>query len=193
MASHTYTTVPGRIPELMEKIRSVGIPDRVTRTWLQLIGFKSSNDRTLINVLKFIGFINERGNPTDTWRRYRGADHALVLAESIRNSYSEIFQTFEAPSRLSTNELKDFFRVETGSAEGTVSKMVDTFKALCQVADFRSTPIEGPLREKSEETGLRISRDGKNVSVNINVNLPVTEDEAVYERIFSALKKHLLD
>jgi len=194
MASHPYTTVPGRIAEFMEKIRSVGIPERVTRNWLQLIGFKSSNDRTLINVLKYIGFTNERANPTDLWRRYRGSDHALVLADAMRDSYQGIFQTFEAPCRLTTNELKDYFRVETGSAEGTVAKMVDTFKALCQIADFKIAKTKPQQAVTAPESSYVESSSGKRpVSIHIELELPVTDDEEVYARIFRAIKKHLLN
>jgi len=194
MASHPYTTVPGRIAELMEKIRTVGIPEKVTGNWLKLIGLKSSNDRTLINVLKYIGFVNGRGEPSDIWRRYRGSDHAIVLAEALKESYSVIFQTFESPCRLSTNELKDFFRVDTGAAEGTVSKMVDSFKALCGLSDFRNEKVILTTKTSSSPSQAIVGKSGQRpVSIHIELELPVSDDEEVYERIFRAMKKYLLD
>jgi hypothetical protein len=64
MADFTYTTVPGKIKQLLTKIREVGVPQKVTVQWLKTVGFKSSNDTSLIGVLKFIGFIDASGVPT---------------------------------------------------------------------------------------------------------------------------------
>lgn len=43
-----YTTVPGKIPELLSKIKQTGVPPKVTNAWLKTIGFTSSNDGSLI-------------------------------------------------------------------------------------------------------------------------------------------------
>jgi len=48
MADFTYTTVPGKIKQLLAKIREVGVPQKVTVQWLKTVGFKSSNDASLI-------------------------------------------------------------------------------------------------------------------------------------------------
>jgi len=60
MPEYAYTTVTGKIKPLLEKIRTVGVPPKVTEAWLKSLGFKSTNDRTLIGVLKFIGVISRR-------------------------------------------------------------------------------------------------------------------------------------
>jgi len=198
MAVHPYTTVPGRIKNLMEKIRTVGVPERANRNWLMLIGFKSSNDRTMLSILKHIGFLNAGGQPTDSWRAYRGPNHGVILADALRDAYKGIFETFEEPWKLSTNELKDYFAVDTGSAEGTVSKMVDTFKSLCSVAEFKRSAASKPpslIAENAGTNGLQIplSQQGKSVNININVELPITDDDEVYRRIFKALKDYLID
>jgi len=185
--TYPYTTVPGRIRELLEKMRSVGVPEKASAGWLPLIGFKASNDRTMLGVLKFIGFIGPGGKPSDLWRQYRGPDHENVLANALREAYPSLFQTYESPCSLTANELRDFFSVQTGAAKGTISKMVDTFKALCSMAAFsKSLPVA-----EIRQTPSAIS--GRSVNVNINIELPVTDDEKVYERIFKALKEHLLD
>ncbi len=198
MPVHPYTTVPGRIKSLMEKIRSVGVPERANRNWLMLIGFKSSNDRTMLSMLKFIEFVNAGGQPTDAWRAYRGPNHGEVLAEALRQAYKGIFETFEEPWKLTTNELRDYFAVETGAAEGTVSKMVDTFKSLCSVAEFRqstASTLPSLIAEHTRTNGLQIpvQQQGKSVNININVELPITDDEEVYRKIFKALKDYLID
>lgn len=39
MADFIYTTVPGKIKELLQKIREVGVPPKVTVQWLKTVGF----------------------------------------------------------------------------------------------------------------------------------------------------------
>lgn len=71
MADFTYTTVPGKIKALLAKIREMGVPQKVTVQWLKTVGFKSSNDASLIGVLKFIGLTDSSGVPTSKWTQYR--------------------------------------------------------------------------------------------------------------------------
>jgi hypothetical protein len=84
MGEFTYTTVPGKIKPLLDKLRQVGTPPKATAQWLKTIGFTSSNDSTLLGVLKTIGLIDSSGVPTGRWSNYRGANHKKVLAEAIR-------------------------------------------------------------------------------------------------------------
>lgn len=64
MAEVAASGVPGKIPTLFAKIREVGIPDKATVEWLKTLGLKSSNDRTLIPVLRQVDFISADGKPT---------------------------------------------------------------------------------------------------------------------------------
>jgi hypothetical protein len=202
MPDYPYTTVPGRIRAFLETIRSASVPDKANRAWLPKIGFNSSNDRTLLSVLKFIGFINERGNPTDRWKEYRRANHAEVLGEAVRDAYNSLFIVYDDAGSRSTNELKDFFRAETESAEGTVSKMVDTFNALCRMSSFAPGKASAFEAIQDEKFSLQLKDVGhaakskrfpsdRNITININLNLPATGDEEIYAKIFRALKEHL--
>jgi uncharacterized protein DUF5343 len=61
MADFPYTTVPGKIKDVLAKIRDVGVPPKVHVRWLKSVGFTSSNDATLIGVLKYVGLIDSGG------------------------------------------------------------------------------------------------------------------------------------
>jgi hypothetical protein len=65
MGDYPYTTVPGKIVPLFEKIRELGVPTRVDKKWLESIGFTGSNDYTLLRALRYIGFIDKSGIPTE--------------------------------------------------------------------------------------------------------------------------------
>ena len=79
MVVFAYTTVAGKIKQLLHKIRTVGVPPKATGAWLKTVGFSGSNDATLLGVLKYIGFLDASNIPTPTWSAYRGANHRRVL------------------------------------------------------------------------------------------------------------------
>jgi hypothetical protein len=98
MPDYAYTTVTGKIKLLFDKIRTVGVPQKVTQAWLKTLGFTSSNDATLIGVLKFIGLIDQSGIPTTRWSSFRGATHKVVLGEAIRQGYATCMRCI--PTRI---------------------------------------------------------------------------------------------
>src|SRR5438874_1165391 len=94
MGEFQYSTVPGKIGPLFHKLRSVGVPAKATVQWLKAIGFTSSNDPSLLSILKAAGFADSTGVPTATWREYRGADHKQVMARALRGGYRELFEVY---------------------------------------------------------------------------------------------------
>jgi hypothetical protein len=50
-----YINNVGNLTKFLDSIRTAGVPDRVTLEFLKTLGFKSTNDRPIISVLKGIG------------------------------------------------------------------------------------------------------------------------------------------
>ena len=94
MGDFAYTTVPGKIKPLLEKVRQVGIPSKATVQWLKTVGFKSSNDAGLIGILKVAGLVDPSGVPTSIWSSYRGSHHKKVLGDALRTGYAELFAVY---------------------------------------------------------------------------------------------------
>lgn len=84
MAEIPYTTVPGKIGNLLKRMRDTRVPGKANATWLASIGMKSSNDRSMLTVLKALGFIDNLGIPTEKWKHYRGADYKVLLAAALK-------------------------------------------------------------------------------------------------------------
>lgn len=96
----------------------------------------------------------------------------------------------------------------TGSeANGQVPKLTfATLKALKSYADFEGTRLqndvtaqgietasETPVHATTQPVGGRVNGAvGLNLSYTINLNLPATSDQAVFNAIFRSLKEHLL-
>jgi len=73
---------------------------------------------------------------------------------------------------------------------------VRTFKNLCELADFGAMAVEGHVATPIARAGEKVSEiplGTKPVTLNINIQLqlPATEDVTIYEALFSALKKNL--
>lgn len=149
MTDYRSTNVVGKLPSLLEKIRDVGVPKKVTISWLETIGFKSSNDRTLISPLKQIGFVDESGVPTDRWTQYRGSEYKTVLAASIKEGYAELFDLYPKAETIGKEGLQDFFRAQTSASADAVARITSTFLALVSCADFSNSLRSEPVTSQS--------------------------------------------
>lgn len=201
MAEFPYTTNSAKIKPLFEKVKTSGRPTKVTLKTLKAWGFKSTNDHPLLAILKYIGFVDSSGVPTPKWSSYRsGKTGQAVLAQAIRSSYPELFQLYPDANQKDNEALQDFFSTHTTSVgSSTLNYIVSTFRALCDIADFKSITTDTSLDEQSTSnakgpaSATEISRTaGFVVNVNIQLTLPATENASIYENLFSAMKKHLL-
>jgi hypothetical protein len=48
-AEFPYITNPANLRKFLEKIRTLGVPDKVSIAYLASLGFKSTNDRPIIS------------------------------------------------------------------------------------------------------------------------------------------------
>ena len=178
------------------------------KKFLEDLGFKSSNDRLYINLFKALGLLDESGSPTE--RYYRFLDQGIykeVLAEGIREAYEDLFNININAQSLSTDEVKNKLRTLTQGqkTEKVISLMAMTFSALCSIADWNEKenktkiveiqtkeevksqepkPVEEKIISNSKKEKLELHYD-------IQIHLPETRDESVYDAIFSSMKKHL--
>jgi hypothetical protein len=203
MAEYTYTTVPGKIPVLLNKLRGVGIPQKVSIQWLKTIGFTSSNDSTLIGVLKQIGLVDASAIPTTTWTQYRGNSYKKVLGRAIREGYADLFAVYSDAQSRSTAELEHVFSTSSPAGKQVIAKTVSTFKALADSAEFEST-FE-PVSVDSEHTPLhrpvgsaaipavpaRGGAGSPSVHIDIQIHIAPEASTDQIEQIFKSMAKHL--
>jgi hypothetical protein len=209
MADFIYTNVSGKIEALFAKIRDVGKPPKVTRKWLESAGFKSKNDRTLVPMLKGLGFIDDAGQPTDVWALYRGKQARAAMADAVRSAYPAFFDMYDDAHRRDAAELTDIVMGSSEFSATTAGFVAATFLKLCDLADFaapqaagesdpavgNAPPVEAPTARELSEGASSNVHAGRGLSVNINlqITLPETTNEEVYEKLFAAMKKHILE
>jgi len=198
MSEPPYTPLHGKIKEYLEKIREVGVPEKVNRGWLRSVGFRSGNDTYMIKVWKHIGFLDQSNVPTELWRSYRVPTQSeAVLAQAIQSGYSGLFRLYEDAYRKDREAIYAYFSSQTEKAESTINLMVKTFSSLCDLANFEALPeAAAPVTERVREEELPPTiarRIGlPQIHINIQLHLPETSDQAVYDNLFKSLKKHLL-
>ena len=205
MESFPYTTTPGKLTALLEKMRKTGVPPKVTQKWLESIGFKTKNDRNMLPLLADLGFVDSGRKPTSLWSQYRGAQHGSILANAIRDQYSDLLRLHTRAWDCTDEELEDYFRPYSKHGDRIVKLMRGTFKALCKVADFDgSTPhVAGKSHTRSVDGKKKVGRSVATVTsspaphitlnVNVQLSLPESTDDQVYISLFKAMREHLLD
>jgi hypothetical protein len=201
-ADFPYLTNPANLRKFLEKIRTVGVPEKVSIVYLKSLGFKSTNDRPIIAILKFLNFIDSSGVPKSLWQQYRPKETAgAVLASAIRTAYSDLFSTYSDADRKDNEALRNYFSTHTKVGEATLNLVVRTFKALCESADFaaESPDIDKTnttIPENSKHSSVTLTsklkpQTGPAININIQLQLQATEDAKVYDNFFAAMKKHL--
>lgn len=209
---NSYMTSTKNLPQILGAIQKAGVPPKFTYDFLKKLGFPSSNDRPIIPILKAMRFLDEGGVPLDRYRRYRDVPNArAVLADGLREAYSDVFAVDQQAQDLDTEALKGIFARISGKSDRVCEEMAATFKALSGFADWEAspTPDEPPAiepEEGAEETPLTPdpSANGNrtppptpdrtlgrlNLHHDIHIHLPITDEIAVYDAIFRALRQN---
>ncbi len=203
-----YLASPNSIKNALEKIRSAATPERVTGDFVSTkLQIKGGTGAAIPPYLKKIGFVGSDGAPTDIYRRFRNhATSGSATAESVKIGYRELAQANEYFFELNDKDLLALIIQVTGvESDNSVAKLtLSTFKALKGFADFEAKSVTEDIglntSISSETTSTPRSsfpvqpesRVGLNLSYTINLNLPATSDQAVFNAIFRSLKEHIL-
>lgn len=207
-ANLPYVASPGSIKTALEKIRSAATPERVTKDFVTtVLQIKGGTGGNLPPFLKRIGFVGSDGAPTDLYRRFRNpATGGAAVADAIRLGYKDLLQANEYFYRLSDKDLQALIVQVTGvEADSRAAQLtLSSIKALKAFADFDAVePATEPPeqastidpRPRTQDLPVQQGRNGQvglNLSYTINLNLPATADQAVFNAIFRSLKEHLL-
>lgn len=200
MAEFCYTTVPGKIKTLLSKIRDVGVPNKVTVAWLKTVGFTSSNDASLIGVLKQIGFVDQGGVPTKRWNLYRGANHKAVLGEAIRQGYADLFDVYPDAHERAQTDLSHVISQSSSGGKQVITKTISTFKSLTELAEFSSTadlPDNRPVVEGSQSQTPDLPRPAKDdpsrPSVHIDIQVHISPEASLeqIDKVFESMARHI--
>ncbi len=208
-ANLPYVPSPGSIKTALEKIRTAATPPRVTKDFVAtVLQIKGGTGGYIPPFLKRIGFVASDGTPTDFYRRFRNpATGGAAMADAIRVGYKDLLQANEYFYRLSDKDLLALIVQVTGvEADNRAAVLTQSaIRVLKTFADFEAAAapdakthepvVEVPTRTIQLPPTAPAPAPGKmglNLSYTINLNLPATADQAVFNAIFRSLKEHLL-
>ncbi|MBU1224125.1 MAG: DUF5343 domain-containing protein [Gammaproteobacteria bacterium] len=211
----SYTIKTGSIQAYFDAMLDAQPPERFSVKFLENLGFTSTNDRLFIGILKDLGFLNRDGTPQQRYFDFLDRTRsAQVLADGIREAYADLFAVNTKANEFTVQDAKNKLRTlysgkKTDLVIGNIAK---TFRALCDYADFSGAPAtrqerrpaeveqieepheerEPPPRHPHEEAlppsgKIRVS----GLQYHINIVLPETRDQAVFDAIFKSLRDHL--
>jgi hypothetical protein len=208
MANLPYVSSSNSLKTAFDKIRTAATPPRVTTDFVNtVLQIKGGTGGAITPFLKRVGFVASDGTPTELYKRFRNpVSGGPAMAEAILHGYALLAKANENFYRLSDQELFALIVQVTGvDANNAAAKMtLACLKVLKTFADFESTDsaptaIDRPNGDEPIGQAISISppqvssgRVGLNLSYTINLNLPATADQAVFNAIFRSLKEHLL-
>jgi hypothetical protein len=202
-----YVNQPGSIVKILEKVRHAQTPERFTTDFLETkLGFRGGNYRQFMPLAKKLGFLGSDGRPTDTYRQFRNdATSGAAMAQALRLGYRELFERNEYAHSLSKEQFKGLVVEVTGLASDSrvVQLVCQTFEGLKKLADF---DVALPKGEQAAAPGEPAPGGGSsekppraqdsdislNLAYTINLVLPKSDDPAVFNAIFRALRDNLL-
>lgn len=207
----SYLVSVKNVSAFFDSLTTAKAPSAFTQKFIEGLGFKSTNDRLYIGVLKGLGFLDTNAIPTERYFKFLdGTISKKILAESIEDAYGDLFDVHKKAYELSTVDVKNKLRTLTLGkySEKVVSLMATTFKALSAYAEWGDIKKESPTPPKVEQTETDGSKKESptpppevelpklgttpQFHYNIQVHLPESRDESVYDAIFKSLRRHLL-
>ena len=208
MLTNRYLPSVGNLPSIMVKVVEGSAPEKFTQAHLKGIGFRSSNDRAVIPLLKSLGFLASDGTPTERYHDYRDQSRSrAVMGEALLEAYQDLFTINENPTSADRDAIRGKFKSTHNCSDALAEFQARTFFALLALADLDAARV-GTVQVVPTETSQATTQvddpaatavspvppkpTSLRLRYNIEVHLPSTKDVDVYNAIFKALRAHLL-
>jgi len=206
-----YLNSVSKVQAIMAKIIAGTAPEKFTTEHLKTIGFGASNDRTMVPLLKDLGFISADAIPTQRYHDYRNSARSRkVLGEALKEAYPEIFHISETPTQDDKPAIQGLFKSTHNVSDQVAGFMANTFLVLLDIADVshgekskvtkKTEHKAEPKHKEVQSSTTTVIQDSvvphqaiANLRYNIEIHLPATNEIEVYNSIFKSLKEHLLD
>ncbi len=217
---HPYISGSGGIAAAISQFRN-SFPTKVNAETLKKLGIASNNESYLINILRFIGAIDEEGNKTTkaaaAFSKHSDEEFQKAFEEMVKAAYHDLFSLHADNAwNLSDDKLISFFRTSDQTSDLIGRRQTATFQVLASFAGHGDTPAPTKPSIKTKDTKAKTAKvkeskietfptdNGKGgggngqlrnvgLTVRIEVNLPPAADQETYDRIFRSIRENLLN
>lgn len=220
---HPYVPGPGGLAQVINHFRSKTFPSSVTADTLKKLGFAPKNESYVLNVIRFLGLIDQDSNKTEVATEVFKLHDDIAFAEGfskiVRLAYADLFDLHGDGSwGLGTDALITFFRSTDNTTDIVGKRQATTFRLLTSFSGYGEVPSPktAPTRKQSKMRktatadpqktvdSLETSTNAKPVipiqdarsfglTVRVEINLPADGDQGTYDRIFKSIKDNLLN
>lgn len=209
----------GAVVQTINQLRKA-FPATVTSDTLTKLGIAPNNESYIINILRFIGVIDEKGAKTSkaatVFSKHDDDEFQKAFAELVQAAYKGLFDLYGTEAwNLSSNQLISFFRGADQTSDIVGKRQAQTFRALasaCGHGEPVKTPAtKAPVAKKADRPVAKKTdgapkpvqplnggssgsedRGGVGLTVRIEINLPASGDQETYDRIFKSIRENLL-
>lgn len=199
-----YTTVPNALRKFLKVVPEKPKPSKVNNSLLDSYGLSGSNSNSIIRVLKTIGMLNGDASPTELYVTFmRPQAGPLALAQAIREVYAPLFESSHTPYKQETSEMLRTFRIHSGGGENTLNLQAQTFKTLCEFADFEGTvpnrsgslPPEAPSPFPGEIPPgippIPPTPPLPSIHIDLHIHLPENKSQRDYQAIIEDIGRYI--
>lgn len=213
---YPYTVTTGGLASTIRQLRS-SFPAQVTAETLKKWSIAPNNETYILNVLRFLGVIDEDCKKdkeiAKVFVEHDDDAFARKFEAIVQETYTDLFEHFgEETWELDKARLISYFR-STDETSATVGKrQAGTFQLLAAIAGHGDVPAAldakpaspAKPRAKSKPKSRRtkkteqpappaMERFATGLALRVEINLPVTDDQEVYDKIFRSIRENLLN
>lgn len=215
--NHAYVPAPGVVVPIINHLRG-SFPTAITADTLKKLGFAPKNESYVLNVLRFLGMIDETGKRTDLatkiFSMHDDNSFSKAFSERVKIAYSSLFDLHgEKTWDLDTDSLITFFRQADHTSAITGKRQAATFQILAGFSGHGDMPQTKTTSKKAKEVNDKKDKpkeqtsakpvvpktDNSNqhqpvgLTVRIEINLPADGDQETYDRIFKSIRGNLIN
>jgi hypothetical protein len=166
---------------------------QLLRSW----GFSDANDYSMLRVLKAVGLLTDKNEPTDLYSQYMQLEGgAAVLAAPIRKIYQPLFNAAHAPHNESAEKLENLFNIHSGGGDRALKQQIQTFKALSENTRFDGadpliTPVAVGTTPSASAGAVASAQGTPAININLHIHLPENKSRREYEAMIEDIGRYI--
>jgi hypothetical protein len=142
-SKYPYISSAGPMIKTFERFRKQ-FPREVTASTLRQLGVAPKNETYVINILRFLGVIDENGNRVEERARaflqHEDEKFSEHIAELVESAYKPLFDLYGSDAwEAGRDKLVTYFRTTDGSSDVVGKRQAITFTALSSLAGHGET------------------------------------------------------
>lgn len=141
---YPYVASAGPLVKAVSHLRK-SFPKEVTADTLRKLGVAPKNESYVINVLRFLGVVDEEGKKVDSkakaFVQHQDEAFSSEFEKVVHEAYEELFELHgDAAWKLDRSSLTQFFRTSDHSTEVVGTRQASTFSALAALSGHAEMP-----------------------------------------------------